>query len=426
MIMINSPSAATIQLPASKSIGARFLVSSFFAGTLCESPEFDDCDDLRVIRKALVTILDHSASPSSTPCVVDVHASGTAFRFITAVAASVAGGDFIITGTPRLCSRPMKPLLEVLRRAGASVIPLGSDGCGPYRVSGTRLHGGTFEIRGDVSSQFVSALMLVAPLMQGGMRLLFTTPPVSRPYIDMTASVMERFGICVALSGREVSVGEGCYLPPAGFRVEADWSAAGFFYEAASMLSTPVRVEGLTPPEFSLQGDAATASFFALLGCVSEFTPEGVMITRKGEYPDAVEADLTDNPDLAPAFLVACVLTGVRCRLTGVANLRLKESDRLAALSRELLKLGYVVETGDDYISWNGEETAPSSEVIEVYDDHRIAMAFAMVALRRGRVSIADPGVVDKSFTDFWTQAARLGLRCSQASPSLMNIEYQP
>ena len=153
-----------VSLPASKSIGARFLVASYFAGTLGACPRFDDCDDLRVIQSALLDLLVNKEWLGVGEPPLDIHASGTAFRFITAVAASTPGADFLVTGTPRLCARPMKPLLDVLRKAGASIEARGKDGTGPYRVIGRRLTGGEFEIRGDVSSQFISALMLVALL----------------------------------------------------------------------------------------------------------------------------------------------------------------------------------------------------------------------------------------------------------------------
>jgi len=402
---------ALIGLPVSKSIGARYLVASYFAGTLGSCREFDDCDDLRVIQRALSDLGGNSGG--ERPQLIDIHASGTAFRFITAVAASVAGADHVVGGTPRLCARPMDPLLGVLRQAGAEIEALGDGGTGPYRVVGHNLRGGDFEIRGDVSSQFVSALMLVAPLWDGGMHLRFTTPLVSRPYVEMTAEVMRGFGIEVTLDDGGVEVKQGHYKSPGEFVVEADWSAAGFFYEAAALQSIPVRINGLVSPGQSLQGDARTSGFFEKLGVMSVFCGGYAEIWRNQELPDYVEANLSDNPDLAPAFAVACALNGCRFRFIGVRNLRLKECDRIAAIQAELGKLGYAVLAGDDSIEWNGNRRPVEKPVvIDTYDDHRIAMAFAVAPLRTGEIRISHPEVVDKSFADFWNQLPKLGLRC--------------
>lgn len=414
--------ALSIQLPYSKSIGARFLVASYFADTLRECPPFNDCDDLRVIQKALLSLSTAKSGDATSPAALDIHASGTAFRFVTAAAASSPGADFIVTGTPRLCARPMAPMLEVLRQAGAGITALGEGATGPYHVLGDSLQGGDFEIRGDVSSQFISALMLSAPAWSKGMRLRFTTPLVSRPYAEMTARVMEKFGIDMRFSDDGVEVAHGSYMSPGGFRVEADWSAAGFFYEAAVFSSESIRIEGLTPPSESLQGDSATARFFTALGVESDFDADGVKLCRTQPLPELVEADLTDNPDLAPAFAVACAGNGVPFCFSGVRNLRLKECDRLEAISRELGKLGFVVEVTDDTIGWRGERVEPADDLIETYDDHRIAMAFAPMALATGRIRIAAPDVVDKSFEDFWNQIPKIGLTCRR-SGDVMIVE---
>ena len=403
-----------ISLPASKSIGARFLVASYFAGNLKDCNRFDDCDDLQAIQTALLS-LDRDKSNGDTELKIDVHASGTAFRFFVASTASSPGKIAVVTGTPRLCSRPMAPMLGVLTKAGAEIEALGEGGTGPFRITGRRLKGGDFEIRGDVSSQFVSALMLAAPTWEGGMRLRFTTPLVSRPYVEMTASIMRRFGISVCLEDECVSVEPGCYLTPQGFNVEPDWSAAGFFYEAASLRNHPLRIAGLAKPEESLQGDSATATFFDLLGIGSTFQSGYVEIKRLQDSPEDYEADLSHNPDLAPALAVACALNGIRFLFSGVRNLRVKECDRLAAIKAELAKLGFDITVGDDTLQWDGTSILPDPDsVITTYDDHRIAMAFAMVALKTGSIRIAHPEVVDKSFADFWEKLPQLGLTCTR------------
>lgn len=401
-----------IKLPCSKSLGARWLVASYFAGTLGQCRRLTGCDDLKAIQEALLELeynrewLDKGWPP------LDVHASGTAFRFVTAAAASTPCADFLVTGTPRLCSRPMEPLLRVLRQAGACIEPQGHDGTGPYHILGRRLKGGVYEIRGDVSSQFISALMLAAPTWRGGLDLRFTTPLVSRPYAAMTARVMERFGACVRLDDHGVKVAEGAYLAPRTFAVEADWSAAGFFYEAAALGASPMLLEGLEAPAESLQGDAATAGIFRSLGVRSRFTSQGAEIEKMEEGSGELALDMSHTPDLVPALAVACVFTDTPFRFTGVRNLRVKESDRLAALENEFRKLGRAVAAGDDDISWSGTRCEASRKDVATYDDHRIAMAFAMAALPLGRIAIADPEVVEKSFEGFWDRLPALGLDC--------------
>ena len=435
-----------IQLPASKSIGARFLTASYFAGTLPSCRRFDDCDDLKVIQNAL-DLLFASRHATDEPLTLDIHASGTAFRFMAATIASTPGADVVLTGTKRLCSRPMTPLLEVLRAAGARIEALGGDETGPYRIKGARLKGGRFEIRGDVSSQFISALMLAAPGWEGGMDLRFTTPLVSRPYAEMTAKVMRDFGIAVELSEDGVMVKEGNYVAPADYVVEADWSAAGFIYEAASFMLSTVEIESLMGPEESMQGDAATAGIYRYLGVVSEFHRKGsssesssdessrqpddvffarpfssrrpkpdcdyAEIERYFDLPDEVTFDMTDHPDLVPALAVSCVFNAIRFRFTGVRNLRLKESDRLEAIRAEMEKFGYHLNVEEDAIAWTGGAWGRiHSPEIETYDDHRIAMAFAIAPLREGEVRILNPDVVEKSFASFWEQLPKLGLHC--------------
>lgn len=412
-----------IQLPASKSIGARFLTASYFAGTLLQCRQFNDCDDLKVIQQALINLFTSSRNDFGELITLDIHASGTAFRFMAAAAASTPSAKVILTGTPRLCSRPMTPLLDVLRQAGAHIESLGENGTGPYKIKGTSLKGGDFEIRGDVSSQFISALMLAAPSWTGGMRLRFTTPLVSRPYAEMTAKVMRDFGIDVELTETGVTVKEGQYIAPLNFRVEADWSAAGFIYEAAAFKLSSVRIADLVSPEVSMQGDAATAKIYRRLGVKSDFKPDTAEIQRYYDLPDELNLDLTHTPDLVPALVISCAFNAVRFRFTGVRNLRLKESDRLAALQTELKKYGFPIEIGEDYIEWQGGVWSHSHDfVIETYDDHRIAMAFAIGALRKFKVKIANPDVVDKSFADFWEQLPKLGLRCRREG-NIMIVE---
>lgn len=410
-----------VHLPASKSIGARYLVASFFAGTLPTCREFNDCDDLKVVQKALNAVFLNENEEDTEVARIDVGASGTAFRFMAAVIASTPGGDFILTGTDRLLSRPMTPLLDVIRDAGAFVEALGGENRGPYRIKGGWLKGGEFEIRGDISSQFISALMLAAPTWKNGMKLRFTTPLVSRPYIGMTAKIMEHFGIAVDFRDDYVAVKQGAYVAPDHFEVEADWSAASYFFAAKCFSSDWTSIAGLMPPEKSLQGDSAVVDFFLRAGVGCFFEDGGAVALRVADANDYVEINLTDNPDLMPALAIGCLMQGTRFKFTGVRNLRLKECDRLFAMKTEIEKLGYPIEVGEDSIEWRGGAWTMPDCVINTYDDHRIAMAFAVMARLNKKIKIAHPEVVNKSFPGFWDQLPIIGLECRREG-DVMNV----
>lgn len=404
-----------ILLPPSKSIGARFLVASYFAGTLPADPLFIENDDLMVIQKALLEVysdeepIDYGDSP------IDVESSGTALRFVMAVCASCPGADYVITGTNRLMQRPMVPIINLLKEAGAYINCLGDKETGPYRVKGNKLKGGFFSIRGDISSQFISALMLVAPVWENGLKLSFTTPLVSSPYVEMTARIMAKFDIKVHLSDKEVIVQPGNYKVPEGFQVEADWSSASFFYEATALGAKDVILKDLSSPQDSLQGDAATDEIFGKIGIVSNFSKAGMALVDSGKYPDYINIDFKDYPDLVLPFAVACLCKDIKFHFDGVANLRLKESDRIASLQKEAIKLGFVIDAGENFIEWKRDTVdAQSYPLITTHDDHRVAMAFAMTALKFGEIKIEYPEVVEKSFIDFWNHLPLIGLQCHQ------------
>lgn len=404
-----------IELPPSKSIGARYMVATYFAGSLPADLYFEDNDDLLVLQQALLEIysdeepIDYGDSP------IDVGASGTALRFVSAVCASSPGADYVITGTQRLMERPMQPLIELLREAGAGIEVLGENNCGPYRIQGNKLKGGEFSIRGDISSQFISALMLVAPSWEKGMKLNFTTPVVSRPYIEMTARLMSKFDVKTKLTDNYVEVPSTSYIDPVDFKVEADWSSASFFYEACALGAKNVSLANLTAPKDSLQGDSVAADLFKKLGVESDFKKTGAFLTKIEENSDKVEVDFQNCPDLMLPFAVACLCNGIHFRFNNVAHLRLKESDRIESLQKEAGKLGFDIKADENSMEWSGEKIEKEEDpVIDTHDDHRVAMSFAMVALKSGEIKIKHPEVVEKSFIDFWNQIPKLGLECRE------------
>lgn len=415
-----------IELPPSKSIGARYMVITYFAGTLPGDPLFQDNDDLIFLQEALLEVYSDEEPIDFGDSPIDVGASGTALRFVTAVCASSPGADYIVTGSPRLMQRPMLPLIQLLREAGATIDTLGENSTGPYRVTGNKLQGGNFSIRGDISSQFISALMLVAPSWEKGIKLNFTTPLVSKPYIEMTSRLMSKFGIKPLLSDESVEIPHGDYVEPEGFQVEADWSSASFFYEACSLGADNLKIANLIAPALSLQGDSATDGLFAKLGVKSTFHDDYALVTSDGELPEKIETDFKDCPDLMLPFGVACICLDIPFRFTNVAHLRLKESDRLDSFAQESRKLGYILSIEENAIEWKGEKCQPEEDpVISTHDDHRVAMSFAMTALKLGEIRIENPRVVEKSFINFWQQIPKLGLRCEQRGEIMTVYKYK-
>ncbi len=413
---------AALGLPPSKSLGARVMTASYLAG---RSDGGDDllpnviCDDLRVMRRAITALKENVSSGAGKSVRIDLGASGTALRFLMAAAASTPGVECELTGSRRLRERPVAPLVEVLRAAGAEISVSGDS----IHIKGGHLQGGEYEIAGDVSSQFISAIMLAAPTWKGAVRLRFATPLVSRPYVDMTAGVMRLFGVSPCLTEDEVRIDTGEYRRPESIRIEKDWSAASFFYEGMVLGSTPLRLGGLTAPSESLQGDSVAVPLFHALGVSSLFTPGGVEVCRTHDVPRRVWGDFSDKPDLVPPFVCACALAGVPFNLTGVRNLRVKECDRLEALRAGLSLFGIKVEIGEDTIVFNEEDAGKvhSPEgVIDPCGDHRIAMAFAMTAHKVGKVEIADPDVVGKSYPGFWDELARTGLKCRRSDNKMI------
>lgn len=390
----------TVRLPASKSISARALVVSALAGG-CQLENLSDCDDTRVLRRALDKQLPE----------IDILAAGTAMRFSTAYFA-VTPGTHVITGTARMKQRPIRLLVDALRQLGADIDYVEAEDFPPLRVTGRVLEGGEVSIPANVSSQYISALLMVAPTMARGLRLRLEGDVVSTPYIDMTLSLMRTFGAQAEWADAStLTVQPGGYRSGLRFSVEPDWSAASYWYEIVVLspdASACVRLPGLQRD--SWQGDSVVWRLFEPLGVQTTFTPEGAIL-RKAEVAGKLADDFTECPDLAQTVVTACAMLGKPFDFGGLQSLKIKETDRIAALQNELAKLGCRV-GGDDRRMWMGEgdTCAPEAQpVIATYDDHRMAMAFAPCAYRFPRLSIANPEVVSKSYPAFWDDLKRVG-----------------
>ena len=395
-------------LPSSKSLSNRVLVINALSGNRGMLPEnVSDCDDTRVMIKWL----------DGCDETVDVGAAGTAMRFSTALLA-VSEGYRVITGSERMKQRPIALLVDALRGLGAEIEYVGNEGYPPLRIKGNpTMKGGCVSLSGGVSSQYISALLMIAPMMEEGLTLTLTGDVVSRPYIDMTIGLMRDFGAKVMWMDDNVVRVEPRVYSKRDFFVESDWSACSYWYEMVALGDGDVLLPGLFKDSF--QGDSRVAELFSMLGVTTEYVEgEGmgacVHIYRTGDVCGRLDLDLVEQPDLAQTLVVCCCMMGVPFRFTGLQSLKIKETDRINALRTEMRKLGYVVgEENDSVLYWNGERCEADTEpVIDTYDDHRMAMAFAPCALKLGEIRINDPHVVSKSYPGYWEDLRSVGFVC--------------
>ena len=328
--------------------------------------------------------------------------SGTSMRFLTALAA-LGEGEYLLTGTERLCQRPLGELLEALRQAGVQAVSERGDGCPPVRVTGG-LTGGKAQLSGGTSSQYLSALLFIGPLAPKGLTIDITGELVSRPYVDLTLEVLGNFGISYYRKGyRSFELPGGQSYLPREYEIEADASSASYFWAAAALTGGRVTITNLSLE--SSQGDAAFPEVLGRMGCAIESSPAG--LTVQGGPLQGITVDMATMPDLVPTLAVLAAFAAGDTVITGVAHLRHKESDRLHAVATELGKLGIEArETPDGLVIRGG---APKGAVIHTYNDHRIAMSFAVAGLKIPGMAIENPECVAKSFPEFWEFFQRLG-----------------
>ena len=391
--------SVTINLPASKSICNRALLLNALSARPQEIRNLSDCDDTQALQRAL-------SAMRSGQTVFDIGAAGTAMRFLTALLSGTSG-EWTLTGSARMKQRPIRILVDALNSLGADIAYLEADGFPPLRIRGKRLRGGALKLDGSVSSQYISALMMVAPGMRDGLQMELCGGLVSRAYVDMTAALMRTFGAELQVDYPRIAVGTKPYAPVA-FTVESDWSAASYWYEWLAVAG-----EGsiFLPHLYadSWQGDARVADIFRPLGVETAYTADGVQLRATSRCVPSFVYDFVNQPDLAQTVAVACCLCGVPFRFSGLQTLKIKETDRIAALIAELGKLGFVLqETRVGELSWEGT-CMPVAEPVSIatYQDHRMAMSFAPAAMRF-RMTIEHPEVVTKSYPAFWKEKCKL------------------
>lgn len=390
--------STTIELPSSKSISNRVLIMNALSATPAKLGYIAKCDDTDVMVRALNGDGEH----------VDIGAAGTAMRFLTAYY-SQKPGTHTITGSERMRKRPIKILVDALNEAGANISYAGEEGFPPLKIEGRKLRGGHIELDSSVSSQYISALMMVAPTMELGLELELKGKLVSLPYILMTKQLMEQFGAKVSMNGNIVKIEPQQYAAK-DMDVESDWSASSYWYEIAALAeNATIKLPRLYNP--SVQGDSQIAKLFLPLGIGTTFEGDTVRLTKVSKPTAHYEENLVEQPDLAQTFVVTCCMLGTTFRFSGLGNLKIKETDRIAALIAEMAKLGYVVtEPEDGVLAWDGKRCEPAQDVeIATYEDHRMAMAFAPACLKTNSIKIMNAQVVSKSYPLYWNNLKEAG-----------------
>ena len=398
----------TIKLPASKSISNRALIIHALTGGSLLPDNLSDCDDTSVIINAL----------THNPHEINIKAAGTAMRFMTAYLSVKDGEEHILTGTERMKHRPIGVLVDALRQLGADISYIGEEGFPPLLIKGKKLEGGLLEVPGNISSQYISALLMIGPKLRNGLTLRLKGDVISRPYIDLTLWTMREFGADADWSNFETISVEPKPYKERSYYIENDWSAASYWYEMMALTNQEddeIRLKGLM--DGSKQGDSSVRYIFSLLGVKTIFenreegVPTTVTLRHSGRCVPRLEYDFVNSPDLAQTFVVCCALKNVHFHFTGLSTLKIKETDRIEAMKQEMKKLGYVIrDANNSELIWDGERCMPDLEDgIDTYEDHRMALSFAPASLCIDGLKINNPHVVTKSYPHFWDDLRQCG-----------------
>lgn len=402
----------SIMLPASKSISNRALIIQALTKGGMMPENLSDCDDTEVIIRGL----------GKQSEIIDIKAAGTAMRFMTAYL-SATKGEHTITGTERMKHRPIGILVDALRYLGAEIEYVGEEGYPPLHIRGRQLEGGTLLIAGDVSSQYISALLMIAPILTKGLELKLTGNIISRPYIDLTLHLMHEFGVAAEWSDFDTIRVKPQPYQQRAYTIESDWSAASYWYEILALTDdtqSKVALQGLK--DGSRQGDSTVRYIFSLLGIKTSFKEKDVngmpeaLLTRHSRMLNRMDYDFTNQPDLAQTLIAVCPVLGIPFHFTGLGTLKIKETDRIEAMKREMEKLGYILhEEEGTALSWTGERCEPMTQpTIDTYEDHRMAMSFAPLAIKLGEIRINNPEVVSKSYPHYWADLRKAGFKIQQ------------
>lgn len=360
-------------------------------------------DDSEVMQKAL----------KGNDEIVDIHHAGTAMRFLTAYFAVNEGREVVLTGSPRMKERPIKVLVEALQQLGAQISYENEEGYPPIRIKGQKITNNKVSIPANVSSQYISALLLVAPKLENGIELTLVGEITSIPYIKMTLALLNDLQIQTSFEGNVIKVYPKPEVASKVMTVESDWSSASYFFSLVA-LSDTATIALSSYKGTSLQGDSALVEIYAKIGVETYFEENKMTLTKIKNFNfEDVTFDLNNTPDIAQTIVVTCLGLGIGCHLTGLHTLKIKETDRLEALRIEMTKLGANITVTNDSLTLAASNHINSNVSIATYNDHRMAMAFAPLALKVP-IIIDNAEVVSKSYPDFWEDLKTLGFKISE------------
>ncbi|MEM9141552.1 MAG: 3-phosphoshikimate 1-carboxyvinyltransferase [Bacteroidota bacterium] len=394
---------ASVAITGSKSESNRLLLlQALYPNISIEN--LSNSDDARVMKAGL----------KKSTGTVDIHHAGTAMRFLTGYFATQEGKSVILTGSQRMTERPIKILVEALRQLGADIEYQKNEGFPPLLIKGKRLAKNTVSLPANISSQYISSLLLVAPNLGNGIALELEGEITSVPYLKMTLALLEQLGIPTSFTGNTITVSPVPSVKEGTFTVESDWSSASYFYSIVALSAVGTEIVLSSYREKSLQGDSVLAELYTHFGVETHFGKKRITL-KKIRRPNAetVHLDLANAPDLAQTLAVSCFGLGIGCHLTGLHTLKIKETDRLEALHTELSKLGAYIAVTNRELVLRPMETINPGVAIDTYHDHRMAMAFAPLALKT-TLTINDAMVVAKSYPDYWTDLEQLGFRVQE------------
>jgi 3-phosphoshikimate 1-carboxyvinyltransferase len=411
MISLHPPAVVKgrIPLPVSKSLANRLLILKALSGENLSPATGAEPEDVQLLREGLRT------AQHSTSAEIYCGHAGTAMRFLTAYL-SQKQGEWHLRGSARMHQRPIGILVETLKELGADISYLQTNGYPPLLIKGKNLKAKEISVASGFSSQYISALLLIAPFLDGDLSVTLSGQTVSEPYIMMTVEILRAAGCTIEKNDQHLLVKKTPLLRSAELMLEADWTAASYYYALCALSpQSTITLKGLH--QKSLQGDALLPHIYESLGVTSDFNEEGLVLRHSAKAVSTFSFDFLPCPDLAQTVIVTCAGLGIGGRFTGLQTLRIKETDRLLAMQTELQKCGVAVTTGDDFLELEaGERQKGIPPVIETYSDHRMAMAFAAFSVVLPGLMIAHPEVVVKSYPAFWEHLISLGF----------NVNLQP
>ena len=398
----NSSFSNSFEISGSKSESNRLIILNSIYENL-NIDNLSNSDDTVVLCKYVNNLENY----------IDIHHAGTAMRFLTALLSIQKNKEFVITGSNRMKQRPIEILVDALNNLGADISYKDKTGFPPLLIKGKEIVGGEISLSSDTSSQYISALMLIAPILKNGLSINLKGQITSKPYLDMTLAILKKTGIKCCFENNIISIEPSSRIHDVSISVESDWSSVSYFYSIVA-LSKDSELDIGTFYESSIQGDIKLTEIYTKLGVETKFIKSSsrILLKKINDFvkPDHIDLDLTDNPDIAQTIAVTCFGLGISCDLVGLHTLKIKETDRLKALKIELSKLGAEVKITNNSFHLRSSFSINTNISIETYNDHRMAMAFAPLALLTS-ITINNPEVVSKSYKDFWKDLKSLNFK---------------